>query len=130
MTPIQHPACNDVLRRPEGATEEECSDLHIARTSQTVTSFWQPEPAEQAAIAAGCPIILTFHSLTHPPVCVDVVAPTPEQAKAAGDAESKAHRKFHAVLKVAKDLAAHAAKHLPAHKDTKRFTDALLDSIK
>jgi hypothetical protein len=74
MTPIHHSLCNDVLRRPEGLTEEECGDLPIFRNDTCVVSFWRPEPAELQALAAGQPIMLAIASQTHPPLSVSVLA--------------------------------------------------------
>jgi hypothetical protein len=42
MNPIKHPNCNDILRKPDGMTEEECGDLHIRRAGGYVWSFWTP----------------------------------------------------------------------------------------
>ena len=78
MQPIQHPLCNDVLRRPEGMTEDQCGDLPIAREEidgvPYVWSFWQPEPEELEAINEGKPVALRFVGVTHPPVSVNVLA--------------------------------------------------------
>jgi hypothetical protein len=91
MNPIQHPACNDVLRRPEGMTEEECGDLHIRREDGRVWSFWKPNAEERAALAIGAPVALQVVGVTHPPLAVCVLVPevteatdeTPERVKTA-----------------------------------------------
>lgn len=95
MTPIHHPACNAVLRRPPGTTEEECGDLPIIRSVEngynTVTSVWKPSPEEAEAIAKGGGIALTIWGSTHPPLALTALeADCFEQP--AGPVESKRRR--------------------------------------
>lgn len=116
MNPIHHPACNDVLRRPEGTTEEECGDLPILRTQQGVASFWKPEPIELAALNSGSAVMLTFAAVTHPPVLVQVTKPD----------ESRILR-VEVLLQLAKDLVSHANRVAKKHPDTAKLTDRLLD---
>lgn len=79
MSPIQHPICNDILRRPEGTTEDQCADLPILRCDNSITSLWQPDAEELALIQAGAPILLTIIGQTHPPLLIHVL-PQPEAA--------------------------------------------------
>lgn len=61
MTPIKHSLCNDVLRKPDGMTEEECRDLHIMRGDNafmlgdgpSVNSFWTPSAEETTPTPAN-----------------------------------------------------------------------------
>lgn len=118
MNPFKHPACNDVLRRPPGTTEEECGELPILRGPAGVTSFWKPAPIELEAIKAGSAIMLTFAASTHPPVAVQVTKPAENWI----DPNA-------ALLQLAKDLVSHANKVAKAHPDSARLTDRLLDLI-
>jgi hypothetical protein len=77
MRPTQHPSNNAVLRAPAGSTLEECTPLAITRVRYAddlpgVWSYWQPTPAERAAIAAGALVRLGVVGVTHPPVHLGV----------------------------------------------------------
>lgn len=77
MRPTQHPTNNDVLRAPPGVSHEECQPLAITRVTYSngmpaVWSFWNPSPAERAAIAAGAPVRFSCWGRTHPPVHIGV----------------------------------------------------------
>lgn len=76
MTPIKHPLCNDILRKPEGMTEEECGDLHIRRDNGSVCSFWKPSAEELVALNAGGALALVVCGSTHPPISMQVTRPT------------------------------------------------------
>lgn len=75
MTPIRHPHCNDVLRKPDGITEEECRDLHIRRDDGYVWSFWTPSPEELLAINRGGTVALAVMGTTHPPLMIHACHP-------------------------------------------------------
>lgn len=126
MNPIQHPACNDVLRRPPGTTEEECCDLHVMRHPETgnVSSFWEPTAGELAALIAGSPVMLRFESQTHAPVAVLVLAPTDEQKDAVKAAQGR-----NPWIQLSKDLITHSNKVAKGDPETDRLTDRLLDLI-
>lgn len=85
MKSIQHPACNDIVRRPEGTTEEECGDLHIMRKDGTVWSFWKPSAEDLLALNAGGAVALIVNSPTHPPVKVAATYPTEDPGKRVPD---------------------------------------------
>jgi hypothetical protein len=74
MSPIQHPLCNDILKRPSDMTEEECSDLHILRDKDRIYSFWKPDPQELAALNKGEPIVFQCLGTNHPPISIDVLS--------------------------------------------------------
>lgn len=80
MRPTQHPSNNDVLRAPKGESVDRVRPLAITRVKYSdgtpaVASYWEPSPAERAAIAAGALIQLCVIGVTLPPVliCVDGV---------------------------------------------------------
>lgn len=132
MNPFQHPACNDVLRRPANLSEEECGDLHIMRTEAGVASFWKPEPVELEALKAGAPVMLIFAAVTHPPVGVMVLKPAEDwvdPTKALIQSLNDRDAKITGLLQLAKDLVSHANKLDRDHPDSKRLTDRLLDLI-
>jgi hypothetical protein len=62
-------------------TEEECGDLHILREETSISSFWKPEPEELAALNKGLPIMLTCLGHSHPPISLEVLAPSTEQSE-------------------------------------------------
>lgn len=77
MRPVQHKTNNDVLGAPAGVPHEECKSLPITRVRYdngmpAVWSFWQPNPAERAAIAGGAPVMLSLWGLTMPPASLGV----------------------------------------------------------
>ena len=77
MNPIKHPLCNDVLRKPEGMTEEECRDLHILREEDTVWSFWKPTDEQLVALNRGGCVAVYVQGHTHPPLSIFATHPTP-----------------------------------------------------
>ncbi len=73
MKPIKTPNCNLLLVLPG------CDDLPVVKRTEadgfklnTVTSYWVPDAEEQAALAAGLPLVLSFLGDTHPPILVRV----------------------------------------------------------
>lgn len=85
MKPTKTPDCNDVLKRPEGVSEDECCDLPIMRCTDGVASFWKPDPDELRRLVSGKPVALVVFSHTHPPlalaVCGDVEEKKPDPAE-------------------------------------------------
>ena len=95
MKPIHHPLCNDILRPPQGMTEDQCRYLRIRREPGRVISFWRPAPAELAVLNSGQPIILSFMGQTHPPLMMEVLAPDPDaQATASKEDYEKTYDDF------------------------------------
>lgn len=77
MKAVQHPNNNDVLGAPRGVPIEECKPLAITRVRYTdgsdgVWSYWRPDAAERAAIAAGADVCLMCLGQTHPPLLLAV----------------------------------------------------------
>ena len=75
MRPTQHPSNHDVLGAPPGVAIEDCKALPITRArfedgTPVVCSFWEPNAAELAALAAGASGYCNGHAaalLLHPP---------------------------------------------------------------
>jgi len=72
MLPFEFPESNDVLRKPADMTEEECSDLPIARFKypdgmRGVCSFWKLNKEELEEIQQTGGIYILFVGDTHPP---------------------------------------------------------------
>lgn len=78
MIPIKHYLCNDILLRPPGTTEDECSDLPILRHPGGIISFWRPDEAEIQALNSGQPVVLKSSSSTHPPLSIFALQPLEE----------------------------------------------------
>lgn len=86
-TPIDFPEKNDILRRPENTTEEQCSDLHIHRTLLnlggepplmvgTILSCWQFTKEElEEVIKNDGKFYLGCYSPTHPPIFIAGFSP-------------------------------------------------------
>lgn len=74
----QHPSNNAVLGAPPGVAVEDCMALPITRVyfqqqdEHAVVSFWKPDAAELALIAAGRPVRLCVMGRTHPPLSIGV----------------------------------------------------------
>lgn len=88
MTPIKHPNCNETLLAPIGS--ENCEDLPIQRTEDSVWSFWKPSGEELAAIIVGGEIALRVVGATHPPVWIGAMTPTEVRHVAGNEAEATA----------------------------------------
>lgn len=77
---IQHPSNTRVLGAPPGWDQQQlpCSALPITDHGHdglpAITSFWQPDAAELAALNAGKPVMLTVIGRAMPPVCLGVEA--------------------------------------------------------
>jgi hypothetical protein len=76
VNPIKHPSNNFTFGPPDGM--ENCQPLSVTRVDYdgvlASQSYWRPEAAELAAIAAGKPIILTVYGRGHPPLWIGVEA--------------------------------------------------------
>lgn len=76
MTPFNHPACNGVLGRPKGWTEDQCAALPVQYGDDgTIVSFWNLSPQERAYIQAGGCIELVITGTFHPPVNINALSP-------------------------------------------------------
>lgn len=85
MNFIQEAVCNDVLRPPADATNEQCRPLPVFRTAfadstPCVISFWKPTPQELEKLTRGESIALCVIGHTHPPLLMaafsDLIQPT------------------------------------------------------
>ena len=78
MNRHQHPSNNDVLGAPKGWDQGElpCSALPITRIEvegmAAVVSYWKPDAAELALLAAGGSVELTVLGAAMPPVMLAV----------------------------------------------------------
>lgn len=70
MIPVRIEGANVTLAKDQS----EYKKLHIKfdPTDNTMTSAWQPTPAEQRAIAAGASVRLHIVGQVHPPLWLDV----------------------------------------------------------
>ncbi len=78
MLAIDFPQRNFIYHKPEGWTDEQCSDLSVwkgeapiddkGNTAPVIISVWQPSKEDMEAIAAGKPIYLFITSNVQPPV--------------------------------------------------------------
>lgn len=76
----QHETSNDVLLKPNGSSDAECTSAPITRMlyrsadgepyRDAVRTYWEPSEAERAAIAAGRPIWVEVWGRTMPPMLV------------------------------------------------------------
>jgi hypothetical protein len=74
MTPTTFPQKNTTLLAPAGMAN--CCDLPVYRDGHQVISCWQPDEAEQAAIAAGAPVwLIVVSGRSSPPVGLSTVSP-------------------------------------------------------
>jgi hypothetical protein len=78
---IQHKSNNHVFGAPKGWDQKTLDvgalPVTITRDQQGLTcmsSFWQPDADEVAAILRGAPIVLQVMGQTHPIVCLCVSA--------------------------------------------------------
>ena len=75
---IQHKTNNQVLGAPKDWDQSavECGALPVTVAEHhgqpVIMSFWTPDVAELAAIAAGHPIVLIVYGNSMPPVSIDV----------------------------------------------------------
>jgi len=135
VNPIQHPACNDVLRRPPGTTEEECGDLHIMRNDTQVWSFWRPSAEELLALNAGGAVGLIVEGRTHPPLSICATHPTDNPAARVPDPSEYQHRmealnqRAIAMTKIAKEAVALIAKGEATEKQTDALANRLPDML-
>lgn len=78
MKAIQHPSNNDVLGAPPGVERSLCGALPITRVKygpsglDACWSYWMPDDAERALLAAGKPVRISIWGRTHPPVAIGV----------------------------------------------------------
>jgi hypothetical protein len=85
MLPIDFPEKNIIYEKPNGWTDEQCSDLSVWRgevpiddhgnTAPTVISCWQPSKEDIEAIIAGKPIWLYITGTAQPPVSLSTDHP-------------------------------------------------------
>lgn len=132
MEPIKHPHCNDVLRKPDGMTEEECRDLHICRASGCVWSFWKPNAEELAALVVGGSVALSIMGETHPPLSIHAALPT-EPFNGALTVEelialSRTMReRNHALMGITKRIVSAWVRSSPDSPERRRLVDEFLD---
>ncbi len=89
MLPIPFPESNFTYTKPEGWTDEQCSDLHVwtgpvpidgaGNKVNTIISKWQPSKEDIEAINNGGAIYLSITGNGMPPVCVFTENPFIEQ---------------------------------------------------
>lgn len=132
MTPIKHPHCNDVLRKPEGMTEDECRDLHIWRSGGCVWSFWKPDAEELAALVVGGSVALSVMSETHPLLSIHATLPTEPFDRALNDQESLAlskalHGRNRALMDIAKRIISAWVRTSADSPERRRLIDEFLD---
>ncbi|MDP4151185.1 MAG: hypothetical protein Q8943_17395 [Bacteroidota bacterium] len=69
MMPIDFEGANITFTKPEGWTDEQCSELRVMRTEDgRYVSVWKPNVEDIKAINEGRPICLSIFSNSHPPV--------------------------------------------------------------
>ena len=83
MSPTTHESNNARLGPPvnhDAATQPEIATLHVTRSfdedmrCEKMSSFWQPDPDELAALAKGSKVMLTIFGIGHPVVSLGVEA--------------------------------------------------------
>jgi hypothetical protein len=89
MLSINFPEKNLVYQKPEGWTDEQCSDLNVwkgdvaiddeGNKATTIISCWQPSKEDIEAILAGKPIWLFITSSDQPPVSLSTEYPFVKQ---------------------------------------------------
>jgi hypothetical protein len=135
MTPTAHPLCNDVLRKPEGMTDEQCGDLPIRREDGYVWSFWKPEAEELLALNNGGSVALAIMGATHPPVSVQATHPHEDSSsRAIGESEYRnrmvaLNGRMNALIALMKKAFGAWARHSPSDKDRLSLTDEFLDML-
>ena len=75
MIPQRFPEENIVMVRPQGWTEEECSDIHAFKGSGWVITAWLPTPAELVKLNLGEPVYLMIKGETMQPANVTADSP-------------------------------------------------------
>lgn len=73
MLPVNFPEANIVYQKPDGWTDEQCSDLSAfkgvtAEGLPFINTLWQPSKEDIENIRAGRPILLSIHCYTMIPV--------------------------------------------------------------
>jgi hypothetical protein len=68
VKPIRTSACNMTFVAPD------CGDLPAARGDGFVSTYWQPDAEDLAAIAAGLPIRISWPGSHAMPISVEVEA--------------------------------------------------------
>ncbi len=85
MLPISFPEANVIYQKPQGWTDEQCSDLHVWKgkvaiddkgtTHATCISCWQPSKEDIEAVVAGKPVFLFISGNNQPPVSLSTENP-------------------------------------------------------
>lgn len=75
MLPTDFPQANFTFTKPQGFTDEECSDLRVFKGTDptnvpVIISAWQPSKEDIEAINAGKPIYLQIVGYGMPPVAL------------------------------------------------------------
>lgn len=75
MKPTFFAHANNVMKRPERMTDEECSDLSVYRDDKQVISCWQPTNEERTKIAMGAPVYVYVFGQGMPPLFISADDP-------------------------------------------------------
>jgi len=85
MIPVTFPQQNRIYKKPEGWTDEQCSDLAVwegeapiddqGTTSHTIISCWQPNKEDIKAINEGKPIFMLISGHSQPPIAIQTENP-------------------------------------------------------
>lgn len=84
MSPIPFRESNKTYHKPQGWTDEQCSDLHVwegpvpidANTAVNgIISCWMPTEEELADLNAGKPIFISVLSNVQPPISLFTANP-------------------------------------------------------
>jgi hypothetical protein len=74
--PVGFREANTMLKKPEGSTSEECTDLEVYKDGKYTISRWQLSDEELIALQKnGGKLYLMFWGNTHPPVLPIVKSP-------------------------------------------------------
>lgn len=83
--PIDFPERNFVYTKPEGWTDEQCSDLPVwkgrapiddkGNSAATIISCWQPNKEDIEAINAGKPVYMLLTSTVQVPISLQTENP-------------------------------------------------------
>jgi hypothetical protein len=134
MKPIKHPNCNDILRKPDGMTEEECGDLHIRRDSGFVWSFWKPDAEELLALNRGGSVALSVMGETHPPLSVLVARPFEPFGHVVTEAEYRSRMeavngRMSALISLTKQIVSAWGRTSADNTERQRLVDQFLDLL-
>ncbi len=134
MKPIKHPNCNDILRKPDGMTEEECGDLHIRRDSGFVWSFWKPDAEELLALNRGGSVALSVMGDTHPPLSVLVARPFEPFDHVVTEAEYRSRMeavngRMSALISLTKQIVSTWVRTSADNTERQRLVDQILDLL-